>query len=140
MAVKMKHGVALGSLSLTPLIDIVFLLLIFFLVATRFADEDRELEVNLPTASEAQPQTATPRQIVINIDAENNIHLGSERVDMEALRDALETAQLNNPMSQTVIIRADRDCAWGTVIAVTNLCKALGFHDDDVKHDTSGSD
>ena len=138
MAVKMKYSVALASLSLTPLIDIVFLLLIFFLVATRFADEDRELAVNLPTASEAQPQTAAPRQIVVNIDAENNLYLGSQLMDLDTLRDAMETARLNNPMSQTVIIRADRDCVWNTVAAVTNLCYAIGIHD--VKHDTAGSD
>ena len=51
MAVKIKKGTALGALSLTPLIDIVFLLLIFFLVATRFAEEDRERDVELPSAS-----------------------------------------------------------------------------------------
>ena len=43
----------MASLSLTPLIDVVFLLLIFFLVATRFAEEERELDVLLPQASEA---------------------------------------------------------------------------------------
>ena len=53
MAVKIDKGSALDSLSLTPLIDIVFLLLIFFLVATKFAEEERELAVMLPEASEA---------------------------------------------------------------------------------------
>ena len=45
MAVKIKQGRALAALSMTPLIDVVFLLLIFFLVATRFEQEDRALEV-----------------------------------------------------------------------------------------------
>ena len=53
MAVKIKQGRALAALSMTPLIDVVFLLLIFFLVATRFEQEDRELDVVLPSASEA---------------------------------------------------------------------------------------
>ena len=43
MAVKIKKGAALGALSITPLIDVVFLLLIFFLVATRFEEAEREL-------------------------------------------------------------------------------------------------
>ena len=51
MPVKFKQGQALMSLSLTPLIDVVFQLLLFFIVATRFADEDRELIVPLPDAS-----------------------------------------------------------------------------------------
>ena len=62
MAIKLKQGRALGSLSLTPLIDVVFLLLIFFLVATRFAQEDRELDVELPSASEAKPLVASQRR------------------------------------------------------------------------------
>ena len=48
MAVKIKKGNALSALSLTPLIDVVFLLLVFFLVTTRFAQEDYELSVVLP--------------------------------------------------------------------------------------------
>ena len=61
MAVRIDKGSALDSLSLTPLIDIVFLLLIFFLVATKFAEEERELAVMLPEASEAQPLSITVR-------------------------------------------------------------------------------
>ena len=52
MAVRIRKSSVLQSLSLTPLIDVVFLLLVFFLVATRFAEEDRQLDVKLPTASE----------------------------------------------------------------------------------------
>ena len=58
MAIKFDKSTAIGTLSLTPLIDIVFLLLIFFLVATEFAKEEREMKVVLPAASEAKPLTA----------------------------------------------------------------------------------
>ena len=68
MAVKIKKGTAIGTLTLTPLIDVVFLLLIFFLVATRFAQEDRELDVMLPAASEAKPLTVQPKEMFINVD------------------------------------------------------------------------
>ena len=61
MAVKIRKGNALSSLSLTPLIDVVFLLLVFFLVTTRFAQEDYELNVVLPSASKAQPLIAEPK-------------------------------------------------------------------------------
>ena len=68
MSVNLKKGEALSTLSLTPLIDVVFLLLIFFLVATKFAEEERELNVLLPDASEAQPRTSKPRETIVNID------------------------------------------------------------------------
>ena len=67
MAVKIRSSRALGTLNLTPLIDVVFLLLVFFLVATRFAEEDRELDVLLPSASEAAAVTAEPNELAINI-------------------------------------------------------------------------
>ena len=54
-------------LDITPLIDIVFLLLIFFMVMTRFDEEDYKLDVVLPSASEAQPLISQPRELFINI-------------------------------------------------------------------------
>ena len=48
------------GITILPLINVVFLILIFFLVATRFAQEDRELDVELPSATEAKPMIASP--------------------------------------------------------------------------------
>ncbi len=67
MAVELKKGRALESLSMTPFIDIVFILLFFFLVAARFAQEDRELPVQLPTAKSAVPMTMEPQVLVVGI-------------------------------------------------------------------------
>ena len=77
MAVQLKRQ-AVGSLSITPLIDVVFLLLIFFLVATRFAEEEREIEIELPTASQALPLTAEPLEMFINIDSEGRYFIEGE--------------------------------------------------------------
>ncbi|MEZ6091859.1 MAG: biopolymer transporter ExbD [Pirellulaceae bacterium] len=52
---------ATSTLSLTPLIDVVFLLLIFFLVASRFAQEDRRMPIELPSATSATPMTEQPK-------------------------------------------------------------------------------
>ena len=76
MTVRIRKSSVVEAMSLTPLIDIVFLLLIFFLVATRFAEEDRELDVVLPTASEAQPLVVQPQQIFVNIDQDGTFYLG----------------------------------------------------------------
>ncbi len=63
MTVKIDKGMALSSLSLTPLIDVVFLLLIFFLVATRFEQEEREIDLALAQASNAQPLITKPNKL-----------------------------------------------------------------------------
>ncbi len=129
MTITIKKGTALGSLSLTPLIDIVFLLLIFFLVATRFADEDRELEVMLPTASEAKPLIVKPREIFININEQGAYFFGNQQMDIEQVEKTLQTADVNNPMGQTVIIRADKRCTWDAVVAAIDACHRAGIHD-----------
>ena len=78
MAVEFQKSAALQSLSLTPLIDVVFLLLIFFMVSTRFAEEDRELDVDLPSASQATPMAISPDDVEIYIDADGEYFLGAQ--------------------------------------------------------------
>jgi biopolymer transport protein ExbD len=129
MPVKIKQGQALMSLSLTPLIDVVFQLLIFFLVATRFANEDREIDVPLPDASEARPITVVPRELFINIDQAGNYLVGGKTVDVVALEDLLRQAHANNPGSQSVRIHADRRVPWDYVVQAINLCKKVGIRD-----------
>ena len=58
------------ELSMTSMIDVVFLLLIFFLVSSRFSEEERELDLNLPSVTEALPASAQLDELVVNIDAE----------------------------------------------------------------------
>ena len=60
MSVKIDKGFALDNLNLTPLIDVVFNLLIFFLVAPGLAEAEREMDVMLPEASEARPLRPSP--------------------------------------------------------------------------------
>lgn len=129
MAVQFSKSSALQSLSMTPLIDVVFLLLIFFLVATRFAEEDRELDVTLPSASEAKPLIVKPRDVFINIDQQGNYFLGSRQMDVSQLERALAQIGVNNPLTQSVKIRADRRCTWQHVAVAIDLCHRAGIHD-----------
>ena len=129
MPVTIKKGTALSSLSMTPLIDIVFLLLIFFLVTTRFAEEDHELEVMLPTASEAKPLIVRPKEIFINIDQEGRYFLSNQIVDLPSIEKQLASADVSNPQGQTVIIRADKRCQWKAVVDAISACQRAGIHD-----------
>ncbi len=129
MATKFKPGSALSQLSLTPLIDIVFLLLIFFLVATRFAEEERELDVLLPEASEAQPLTSKPRELFINIDHEGRYYVTGKIVSLAELQPLLHAAYVNNPGRASVVIRADRRCHWEHVVAAMNACNRARIRD-----------
>ena len=123
MSVRIKKGEALGSLSLTPLIDMVFLLLIFFLVASRFEEQERELQVNLPDASEARPLVAPPRELFINIDRNGQYFVTGKVVGIEELLDICMRRYDDNPRNASAVIRADRDCRWQPIVAAINVCK-----------------
>lgn len=129
MAVMINKGSALDSLSLTPLIDVIFLLLIFFLVATKFAEEEREMDVRLPEASEAMPLTSKPRELFVNIGADGRYFVSAKMVTLEELQPILKTAEINNPGRASVIIRADQRCRWKYVVAVMNACQKAAIRD-----------
>ncbi len=129
MATKLPTGSALSQLSLTPLIDIVFLLLIFFLVATRFSEEERELDVLLPEASEAQPLTSKPRELFINIDEDGRYYVTGKIVTLGELQPLLHAAYVNNPGRASVVIRADRRCRWEFVVSAMNACNRAKIRD-----------
>jgi biopolymer transport protein ExbD len=129
MAVQLKKSQALGMLNMTPIIDIVFQLLIFFLVATRFAQEDRELEVTLPHASEAQPLIAEAEELFVNIDRQGKYYVDGQFRTPDDVEGVLRQAVANNPANQRVIIRADKSVVFDHVVTVMNLCNKTGVMD-----------
>jgi biopolymer transport protein ExbD len=129
MTVRIDKGAALASLSLTPLIDVVFLLLIFFLVSTRFAEEERELDVLLPQASEAQPLVTQPKEVFVNIDQDGRYYVTGKILALEQLGPVLKAAWVNNPGRASVVIRADERCRWKFVVAVMNACNKANIRD-----------
>ena len=129
MAVQIKRGRALGLLDMTPMIDMVFNLLIFFMVVSQFANEERDLKVQLPDGSEAMPLTVKPREIFVNVDKDGRYFVRSQEVSSEQLGELLTQAALNNPSSQSVIIRADKRAAWDFVATAMRLCNQAGIRD-----------
>ncbi|HUY89255.1 MAG TPA: biopolymer transporter ExbD [Pirellulales bacterium] len=129
MPVAIKKSTALGKLNLTPMIDVVFLLLIFFLVATKFEEEERELDVVLPQASEAMPLTAKPKELFVNVARDGRYIVNGQQLNDAALLGTLQQAAASNPGRQTVIIRADNRCFWQSVVNVMNLCNKARIRD-----------
>jgi biopolymer transport protein ExbD len=129
MTVVIKKSSALNKLNLTPMIDIVFQLLIFFLVATRFEEEERELDLVLPQASEAMARIAKPKEMFINVDRDGKIILGARQLTATELLAQLRQAQVDNPGRQTVIIRGDERCDLKHIVAVMNVCSKANIRD-----------
>jgi biopolymer transport protein ExbD len=129
MPVKLNKGTALSLLDLTPMIDMVFNLLIFFMVVSQFASEERSLKVELPMGSEAMPLTARPKEIFINIDQDGRYYIGARRLTEAEVGRYVRQAAIDNPLNQTVVIRADRRCPWDFVATAMRLCNEAGIRD-----------
>ena len=127
MAVRFRESSISSALSMTPLIDVVFLLLIFFLVTSRFEKEERELDIDLPDASQSVPLIEQPSEIVVNLDAQGQIVVDGQPRGIDELEGILRQASVNNPLTQTVLIRSDRRAPVGTFINVIDVCKQLGL-------------
>lgn len=128
MLIRAKNEREPVSIEMTPMIDMVFLLLIFFLVATTFHQEERELQVALPVAQAAGPISATLREIIVNVDSEGSIIVGGQAVTLDALRSLVADAVAVNP-AQKVTVRGDRATAYANVVSVLDVCKGAGIQE-----------
>lgn len=117
-----------AALDLTPMIDMVFLLLIFFLVATTFQQAEREMKVALPFTQSAGPISAALREIIINVDEQGAIFVGGKPITSDALASLVKSAIAANP-EQKVSVRGDRRAAYGQVAAVLDICKKSGVQE-----------
>jgi biopolymer transport protein ExbD len=129
MAIQLNKGRANNLLDLTPMIDMVFNLLIFFMVITNFAQEERDLPVQLPAGSEAMPLTVKPKEIFISIDQAGRYFVRSKVVTEQELARLLVDSAVNNPARQAVRIRADERAQWKYVARAQYLCNQAGIHD-----------
>jgi biopolymer transport protein ExbD len=127
--IKAKDGpTAIAAIEMTPLVDMVFLLLIFFLVATTFRQEEREMQVALPVARAAGPITPMLRELIINVDRDGGIIVGGQHIEAEELRAMVAEAVANNP-EQKVTVRGDRGTAYANVVRVLEICKNGGIQE-----------
>ena len=115
--------------NLTPVIDVVFLLLIFFLVATRFDEQERELDTVLPEVAQAEPLSMPPRELIVNVSKDGKYVVLRKEYDERQLTEFLRQAVEKNPGNQSVLIRADGESAWKFGVRVMGICNRLNITD-----------
>jgi biopolymer transport protein ExbD len=129
MALKVNKGKADELVNFTPMIDVVFNLLLFFMVTAQVDQAENEISMQLPSASEARPLTATPKEIFINVNHLGQIFVNNRSVTLPELDAYLKQAAVNNPTNQSVIIRADKRVAFDHVVSVMNACDKARLFD-----------
>jgi biopolymer transport protein ExbD len=108
---------------LTPVIDVVFLLLIFFLVATEYHQEERELDVVLPEVTQAQPLAMT-KELIVNITKAGEYKVAGRDYDEQQLYGIIREAKENNPQ-MTALIRGDGQSALRHAVRVMGMCNKV---------------
>ena len=122
------------ELNMAPLIDMVFILLIFFLVTTSFVRETG-VEVHRPRAATAVDQQHAT--ILIAVTAQNQIYMENRPVDIRAVRVHVERALAENPAGSVVIV-ADRNSNTGMAVQVLDACRQAGAVNVALSAATSG--
>ncbi|MEQ9408324.1 MAG: biopolymer transporter ExbD [Fuerstiella sp.] len=115
------------QLNLTPMIDIVFLLIIFFMVGTRFSEIEQQYDVELPTATAIEPMTSRPDSIVLNVTRGGEVTIGGEVVTLAELQQRLEAAR-KAWAEQSVLIRGDGAGMYQAIVDVMDTCHKAQIH------------
>ena len=116
------------SLQLTSLIDVVFLLLIFFMVSTTFVDFTRRLDIQLPEAKKSN-EVFEKKTILIEIGLAKKIHLNGKLVKLKSLESVIGLKVKEKIRSTTVTIKADKRIDYGFVVKVLGKVFNLGIKD-----------
>ena len=129
--IKRRSGGTL-ILEITPLIDVVFLLLIFFMLATSF-DERSAFKIDLPKSTAAKTKS-TLKEVQVLVDKEKNVYLRytdnsgksqNESLDLTSFVSVV-SEKLNNSENKDVIISADKDIDYGFIVEIMSLLKESG--------------
>lgn len=128
---KHRHDTDEAGVDMTPMLDIVFIMLIFFIVTTSFVKESG-VDINRPTAS-----TATKKKkanILIAIKENGDIFMEKRLIDVRAVQSNIERMRAENPEG-SVVIQADKFSKTGTLVQVVDAAKAAGVEQVSVAAD-----
>lgn len=112
--------------NLTPMIDVVFLLLIFFMVAAKFTNLERRIDLSVPRVAQAAAMTPAPAKRMVNIYADGRILLDGDPVDLAGLTTRLLALQAQYD-DAPVLIRGEANASHQRVTEVLAACRAAGL-------------
>ncbi|MEI7436424.1 MAG: biopolymer transporter ExbD [bacterium] len=113
------------GVNVIPMIDTMMFLLIFFMMATKFADIERDVSVRPPSSRDARPITEIPREIVVNVTSAGNFMIAGNQRTLEEIDKMLGAAVKNDP-HQSVVIRGDRETILQFAVNILDLCEKHG--------------
>src|SRR5262245_54549036 len=125
MPLKLHHHDDTPTLNLTSMIDVLFLLIIFFMVATKFDEMERNVEVAVPEVAQAGEGTRPQKPLVVTVQQDGRVELDGTVATIDELTARLKSAR--TPLTEpTVIIRGDAKCAFQHIASALAACRQAG--------------
>lgn len=125
MPLKTSANEELPNVNLTPMIDVVFLLIIFFMVGTQFSETERQIGIKLPGAGQLDAMIAPPDRREVNVTADGQIVFDGQTVELEGLTEQLRSMRVRYP-DLRVVVRADGTAQHQHVAAVYGAVNRAG--------------
>jgi biopolymer transport protein ExbD len=113
---------------MTPMIDMVFLLLVFFMTVSTLAQADRRVKLDLAESSSSDVPEDLADRGTISLDAEGQIYLGTQIHTLETMQTAIQTSLAENPALR-INVRADRATPYHDIKAVLRACAEVGAYE-----------
>ena len=111
------------GIALTSMLDVIFLLLCFFVTVSVFSQWESEISIKLPNASTGEQPERLPGEIIVNLSKDGTIRVNGTSLTLDDLQTRLAKISKFYP-GQPVIIRADRDTKYESLVAVIDSCRA----------------
>ena len=112
----------LPAFQFTAMIDVVFLLLCFFITTSVFSQWEMEVDVVLPTAQSAKMPDRLPGEVIINLSRDGRISVNQQTLTREDLADRLRRVAQFFP-GQSVVIRADKQTSYEQLVGIIDMCR-----------------
>ncbi len=119
------HVDEIPTLNLTPMIDVLFLLIIFFMLGTKFTELERNVPVKVPQVNQLGALSQIPAKVTIAVHRDGRIALDRQFVSLEEL-ETLLASQRQAGRAPSVVVRGDGESPFQTVAAVLNACRQAG--------------
>ena len=112
-----------AALALTSMLDVIFLLLCFFVTASVFSQWESEISIQLPAAATGEQPSRLPGEIIVNLAKDGAVSVNGRKLTLGDLESRLSRIAKFYP-GQPVIIRADRETKYDSLVRVIDTCRA----------------
>ncbi|MCC3862285.1 ExbD/TolR family protein [Pseudemcibacter aquimaris] len=127
MRKKHSKGQEDADIDMTPMLDIVFIMLIFFIVTASFLKE-AGIDVNRPEGGAPPDSPEDSQNIMILVTAEDEVWMEARQIDVRAVRANVERLKAENP-DGAIVVQAERDSSTGVIARILDSLNMAGFRD-----------